>query len=153
MEKSEDGVKTVPLQQTVSDSQLSERADVDLSVDPEEALFPPVGAGKSDHMVVNYTKFRLALKAKCSNNGVFRVDPVFQIIEPNKCKNVTISRSPGGVIKKNDKVLLMYAPCDEKMTDVKAFFKELDLKSKDGQKYVKIPIGVESGQKKVNLDR
>uniref|UniRef100_A0A8R1I586 Major sperm protein n=1 Tax=Caenorhabditis japonica TaxID=281687 RepID=A0A8R1I586_CAEJA len=126
MEKSEDGVKTVPLQQTVSDSQLSERADVDLSVDPE---------------------------AKCSNNGVFRVDPVFQIIEPNKCKNVTISRSPGGVIKKNDKVLLMYAPCDEKMTDVKAFFKELDLKSKDGQKYVKIPIGVESGQKKVNLDR
>lgn len=64
MEKNVDqeATKCSALRSTNSDTELSERTEIELSVDPEEACFPQNGAGKTDHMVVNFTKTRLALK-------------------------------------------------------------------------------------------
>lgn len=54
--------------------------------------------------------------------------------------------------KKPDKVIVVYHPCDEKVTDLKAFFKDLESKSQDALKYIKIGITSDGG-KKVALDR
>ncbi|CAI2341775.1 unnamed protein product [Caenorhabditis sp. 36 PRJEB53466] len=119
------------------------------SIDPEEAVFSTSGAGKTDHMMVNFTKTRLAVKARCSNNEMFRVNPVFQIIEPCKCKNISITRNPGPPLKKSDKVMIVYHSCDEKVTDEKAFIKEMETKNSEGLKFVKVSIRTDGKKKEI----
>ncbi|CAD6195247.1 unnamed protein product [Caenorhabditis auriculariae] len=108
-------------------SARSEISEVAIAVDPEVAHFPHSG-GKSEHMVVNFTKQRMAIKVRCGNNAVYRVDPVYMFIESGKCRNLIVTRLPGPA--KQDKLILQYAECDEKMTDVKSVFKELEAAGK-----------------------
>jgi hypothetical protein len=62
-----------------------------LTVDPEEANFLPKG-GRSEHMLVNLGEKRLAVKVRCSDNNLFRVNPVYFSIDPGQCTNVVITR-------------------------------------------------------------
>ncbi|CAB3407948.1 unnamed protein product [Caenorhabditis bovis] len=119
-----DNRKQQALISVYSDSQISEINDVQISVDPEEAKFPAAGGGKSDHMIVNYTKNRLILKAKCNNNIAYRVDPVYQVVEPMKCKNLRITRLPGSSLNtKPERVLIEYAETEDADVDPKTFYK------------------------------
>ncbi|CAD5235758.1 unnamed protein product [Bursaphelenchus xylophilus] len=91
-----------------------------LSVDPEKATFLDTG-GRSEHMLANLGDTRLAVKAKCSDNNLYRVNPVYIYIEPGQCHNLLISRLPGP--PKNDKLVLHYIQVKEPASDIKEVFK------------------------------
>uniref|UniRef100_A0A8R1DK83 Major sperm protein n=1 Tax=Caenorhabditis japonica TaxID=281687 RepID=A0A8R1DK83_CAEJA len=100
----------------------SEASKVPITIDPEEAKFSHAG-GKSEHMVVNFTNKRMALKIRCGN-PLFRVEPIHMIIEPNKCRQLVINRQPGPIQK--DKAIVQYIDVDKDVSDPKAAFKAAD---------------------------
>ncbi|PIO62449.1 MSP domain protein [Teladorsagia circumcincta] len=65
--------------------------DQALSVDPEVATFTTAG-GKSEHMLVNLSDNHLAVKVRCSNNQLYRVRPVYQVVETGQCKSLIVTR-------------------------------------------------------------
>ncbi|VDO14717.1 unnamed protein product [Haemonchus placei] len=75
-------------------NQSSVNPDQVLSVDPEVALFTPAG-GKSEHMLVNLSDKHLAVKVRCSNNALYRVRPVYQVVETGQCKSLIVTRLIG----------------------------------------------------------
>ncbi|KAI6185163.1 Major sperm protein [Aphelenchoides fujianensis] len=101
------------------------KKDVLLSVDPERATFLPTGS-RSEHMVVNLGENRLAVKVRCSDNALYRVNPVYMLIDQGQCQNLMVTRLPGEA--KVDKLVLHYVPCDEKTADARDAFKTPDRK-------------------------
>ncbi|VDM76145.1 unnamed protein product [Strongylus vulgaris] len=63
--------------------------------------------GKETVTVKNVTDTKVAMKIKCSDNELFRIDPVYQNIEPGKSVDVAIYRSAAPV--KPDKVVIVLA--------------------------------------------
>ncbi|ULU03960.1 hypothetical protein L3Y34_017034 [Caenorhabditis briggsae] len=104
------------------DEANSEASKVPITIDPEEAKFSNAG-GKSEHMVVNFTTKRMALKIRCGN-ALFRVEPTHMIIEPNKCRQLTINRMPGPI--QTDKAIVQYIDIEKDAQDAKAAFKAAD---------------------------
>ncbi|EFP07022.1 hypothetical protein CRE_10399 [Caenorhabditis remanei] len=101
------------------DDANSESSKVPITIDPEEAKFSNAG-GKSEHMVVNFTAKRMALKIRCGN-ALFRVEPTHMIIEPNKCRQLTINRMPGPI--QTDKAIVQFIDIEKDAQDPKAAFK------------------------------
>uniref|UniRef100_A0A1I7TZ16 Major sperm protein n=1 Tax=Caenorhabditis tropicalis TaxID=1561998 RepID=A0A1I7TZ16_9PELO len=126
------------------DEANSEASKVPITIDPEEARFSNSG-GKSEHMVVNFTAKRMALKIRCGN-ALFRVEPTHMIVEPNKCRQLTINRLPGPI--QTDKAIIQYIDIEKDVQDAKAAFKAADA---GGSKipYIKIKLvaGAGSGRK------
>uniref|UniRef100_A0AC34RI55 Major sperm protein n=1 Tax=Panagrolaimus sp. JU765 TaxID=591449 RepID=A0AC34RI55_9BILA len=91
-----------------------------LSVDPDSANFQPTG-GNSEHMLVNLSSERLAIKVRCSDNNLFRVNPVFMFIEPGQCTNLVVTRVPGP--PKNDKIVLHFMKNNDPNAQIKELFK------------------------------
>ncbi|CAB02715.2 Major sperm protein [Caenorhabditis elegans] len=114
--------KTESLKKDEIDEANSESSKVPLTIDPEEAKLPNAG-GKSEHMVVNFTSKRMAIKVRCGN-ALFRVEPTHMIIEPNKCRQLTINRMPGPIQK--DKAIVQYLQIENDVQDPKAAFKAAD---------------------------
>ncbi|CAI2335708.1 unnamed protein product [Caenorhabditis sp. 36 PRJEB53466] len=102
-----------------TDEAESEASKVPITIDPEEAKVPSAG-GKSEHMVVNFTAKRMAFKVRCGNT-LFRVEPTHMIVEPGKCRQLTITRSAGPM--QTDKAIVQYIEIEKDSQDPKAAFK------------------------------
>ncbi|VDM96624.1 unnamed protein product [Thelazia callipaeda] len=114
----------------------SRKEEPALSVDPETAIFLPNG-GKSEHMLVNISDKRLAVKVRCSDNSLFRVSPVYMFIEPGSCGNFVITRLPGPA--KSDKLVFHYFFCKPNDLEPKEVFKSNAQKSPE---ILKLPINI-----------
>uniref|UniRef100_A0A0K0DHE1 Major sperm protein n=1 Tax=Angiostrongylus cantonensis TaxID=6313 RepID=A0A0K0DHE1_ANGCA len=91
-----------------SDEDLGQaQLEAPLSVDPEVATFTAAG-GKSEHMLVNLGDTHLAVKVRCSNDSLYRVTPVYQVVETGQCKSLVVTRSvgPPGL----DRLTIQYLP-------------------------------------------
>ncbi|TKR67964.1 hypothetical protein L596_024028 [Steinernema carpocapsae] len=91
-----------------------------LSIDPESATFLTSG-GRSEHMLVNCSEARIAVKVRCSDNSVYRVNPVYTFVEPGQCTSLIVTRLPG--LPKVDKLVIHYIACSEKDHTAKDLFK------------------------------
>ncbi|EPB78182.1 MSP domain protein, partial [Ancylostoma ceylanicum] len=58
--------------------------------------------------VTNNTEKKQALKIKCSNNSVFKVNPVFAMIELGKTLDIVVTRKNGPL--KTEKLLILTTP-------------------------------------------
>lgn len=126
------------------DEANSEASKVPITIDPEEAKFSNAG-GKSEHMVVNFTPKRMALKIRCGN-ALFRVEPTHMIIEPNKCRQLTINRMPGPI--QTDKAIVQYIDIEKDAQDAKAAFKAADeAKAKIPHIKIKLVAAASGGRK------
>ena len=94
----------------------------EILLDPPQAMFPDskVG-GQSKHQIVNQTAVRLAFKCKCSDNNLYRLQPVFGLLNPGQSFALTITRLPGPA--KNDRMLIQYLQAPSDNIDVQNVFK------------------------------
>ncbi|XGW20565.1 hypothetical protein V3C99_003954 [Haemonchus contortus] len=102
-------------------NQSSVNPDQVLSVDPEVALFTPAG-GKSEHMLVNLSDKHLAVKVRCSNNALYRVRPVYQVVETGQCKSLIVTRLIGP--PSLDRLTIQYLPTTDINCNLIDFFKD-----------------------------
>ncbi|KAI6211046.1 Major sperm protein [Aphelenchoides besseyi] len=103
-----------------SSNASSPKKESSMSVDPEVGKFLATG-GRSEHMCVNLGESRICVKVRCSNNVLYRVNPVYMFIDPRQCQNLIVSRLPGE--PKGDKLILHYLPCDDNASDPHEVFK------------------------------
>ncbi|EFO89786.1 hypothetical protein CRE_07455 [Caenorhabditis remanei] len=80
--------------------------DHNLFITPKIAYFPTAMGGASRHMMVNGSSHRIAVKIKCSDNELFRVSPVYTLLEPGNAQRLQIVRDPGP--PKTDKIVVIY---------------------------------------------
>ena len=64
--------------------------DFDLAVAPKRAHFSADSGGASRHLMVNGTGERIAVKVKCSNNHLFRIAPVYTVLEPGCAQRLQV---------------------------------------------------------------
>ncbi|KAK6746462.1 hypothetical protein RB195_012514 [Necator americanus] len=76
-----------------------------VSISPRTAHFSAEG-GLSMHNITNMSKTRLAIKITCSDNSLYRVTPVYAIVEPEEVIVLNIGRIEG-VAKKDRLGILM----------------------------------------------
>ncbi|CAB3404215.1 unnamed protein product [Caenorhabditis bovis] len=126
-EKDEEEKKADDKRENDEGEEKSENSEVPINIDPEEANFPHSG-GKSEHIIVNFTNKRMALKVRCGSK-YYRVDPTYMIIEPNKCRQLNITRLAGPI--GTDKIVVQYYECDKDSTDAKGVFKVADAEGKN----------------------
>ncbi|KAI6216197.1 Major sperm protein [Aphelenchoides fujianensis] len=75
--------------------QIEEEEEHGLAIAPHVAQFSSLKGGASRHLMANETDRKLAVKIKCSNNQLYRVSPVFCILEPGSAQRLQIVRDPG----------------------------------------------------------
>ncbi|RCN51030.1 MSP domain protein [Ancylostoma caninum] len=85
---------------------LYDSEDHSLFLTPRVCYFSAAKGGASRHMMVNGSSQRMAIKIKCSNNEIFRVSPVYCMLEPGGSQRLQIVRDPGEA--KTDKIVLLY---------------------------------------------
>ncbi|CAI4232438.1 unnamed protein product [Auanema sp. JU1783] len=95
----------------------------DVTISPRQAVFTPQG-GISTHNLSNTSKTPLAVKITCSDNALYRVSPVFAILEPGRCIPLNIGRLEGPV--KKDRLCILLVEYDGK-TSAKDTFKRTEL--------------------------
>ncbi|KAK6046813.1 MSP domain protein [Cooperia oncophora] len=100
---------------------LQKSRDQVLSVDPEVASFTTAG-GKSEHMLVNLGDKHLAVKVRCSNNQLYRVRPVYQVVETGQCKSLIVTRLIGP--PRRDRLTIQYLPTTDINCNLIEFFKD-----------------------------
>ncbi|KAI6174362.1 Major sperm protein [Aphelenchoides besseyi] len=76
-----------------SSNASSPKKESSMSVDPEVGKFLATG-GRSENMCVNLGESRICVKVRCSNNVLYRVNPVYMFIDPGQCQNLIVSRLP-----------------------------------------------------------
>ncbi|CAD5224570.1 unnamed protein product [Bursaphelenchus okinawaensis] len=77
-----------------------------LFVAPHIADFSSLKGGASRHLLANGTQRRLAIKIKCSNNALYRVSPVYYVLEPGESQRILVVRDPGKPAV--DKMIILY---------------------------------------------
>ncbi|EYC45793.1 hypothetical protein Y032_0416g1077 [Ancylostoma ceylanicum] len=82
----------------------------ELRVEPAELSYKAIG-GLKGVSVVNDTQERKFFKVKCSDNMLYRVNPVFGAVEPGKSARIDILRQNGGA--KIDKIVLVTTKAQE----------------------------------------
>ncbi|KAL6737206.1 hypothetical protein Aduo_010871 [Ancylostoma duodenale] len=82
----------------------------ELRVEPAELSYKAIG-GLKGVSVVNDTQERKFFKVKCSDNMLYRVNPVFGAVEPGKSARIDILRQNGGA--KIDKIVLVTTKAEE----------------------------------------
>ncbi|CAJ0594553.1 unnamed protein product [Cylicocyclus nassatus] len=96
----------------------------ELRVEPAELSYKAIG-GLKGVSVINDTQERKFFKVKCSDNMLYRVNPVFGSVEPGKSARIDILRQNGGA--KIDKIVLVTTraedgevPCREVFNQARA---------------------------------
>ncbi|VDO64703.1 unnamed protein product, partial [Onchocerca flexuosa] len=79
----------------------------EVTYDPKELEFT-LGGGTIKLVIKNGTTERQALKVKCSDNMLFRVNPVFSFVESGAEQIIEVIRQPGN--PKIDKLVLVHTP-------------------------------------------
>ncbi|KHJ90637.1 MSP domain protein [Oesophagostomum dentatum] len=82
----------------------------ELRVEPAELSYKAIGGLKGVN-VINDTQERKFFKVKCSDNMLYRVNPVFGSVEPGKSARIDILRQNGGA--KIDKIVLVTTKAEE----------------------------------------
>ncbi|KAI6172517.1 Major sperm protein [Aphelenchoides besseyi] len=77
-----------------------------LSLNPPRAWFTTLG-GVSKHIICNHSCDRLALKVRCSNNHIYRVNPVYSFLESGQAHEFEVIRLQGGEARK-DKLQILF---------------------------------------------
>uniref|UniRef100_A0A914ZVL1 Major sperm protein n=2 Tax=Parascaris univalens TaxID=6257 RepID=A0A914ZVL1_PARUN len=104
-----------------STQQMSESSgESDLILDPGKLKWNR-GGGLQRVTLSNPTNERRAVKAKCSDNSLYRVNPVFAFIEPGQRINVDIVRDTGK--PKIDKMVFVFAKATSEDIQPKSVFK------------------------------
>ncbi|KHN80291.1 Uncharacterized protein Tcan_17022 [Toxocara canis] len=90
-----------------------------LLVYPQFAVFEQQG-GASKHTLTNRGQQRIAIKIKCSDNRLYKVNPVYSFLDPGASEQLDVAR--GGGFKKKDKLVLMFLLTKADETDAKCVF-------------------------------
>ncbi|VDP60998.1 unnamed protein product [Heligmosomoides polygyrus] len=93
----------------------------ELRVEPAELSYKAIGGLKAVN-VVNDTQERKFFKVKCSDNMLYRVNPVFGAVEPGKSARIDILRQNGGA--KIDKIVLVTTKAEEGETPSRDIFNQ-----------------------------
>ncbi|XGW28143.1 hypothetical protein V3C99_008167 [Haemonchus contortus] len=93
----------------------------ELRVEPCELSYKAIGGLKGVN-VVNDTQERRFFKVKCSDNMLYRVNPVFGVVEPGKSSRIDILRQNGGA--KIDKIVLVTTKAEEGETPSRDVFNQ-----------------------------
>uniref|UniRef100_A0A914SA97 MSP domain-containing protein n=1 Tax=Parascaris equorum TaxID=6256 RepID=A0A914SA97_PAREQ len=78
----------------------------DMVMEPRELRWSTTG-GMQKVILTNPTEERRAIKVKCSDNNLYRVNPVFSFVEPGQSLGIDIIRHNGGA--KIDKMVFVTA--------------------------------------------
>jgi len=127
--------KTMKSQKATGLEAANNNAPLQLQMEPHELRFSDQG-GLLKVQLYNPTNTRQAIKAKCSDNSMFRVNPVYGYVEPGQTLNVEVVRQSGGV-SKLDKLVFVTAKAPAENTDVKTLFKTAQ---KDGAVLMVLPL-------------
>ncbi|PIO71963.1 MSP domain protein [Teladorsagia circumcincta] len=93
----------------------------ELRVEPCELSYKAIGGLKGVN-VVNDTQERKFFKVKCSDNMLYRVNPVFGVVEPGKSSRIDILRQNGGA--KIDKIVLVTTKAEDGETPSREVFNQ-----------------------------
>uniref|UniRef100_A0A7E4W1J4 Major sperm protein n=1 Tax=Panagrellus redivivus TaxID=6233 RepID=A0A7E4W1J4_PANRE len=105
--------------QTVSIKEPQDSAK-EIKMEPAELRWSSTG-GMQKISLVNQTAERQAIKVKCSDNNVYRVNPVYAFVEPGQTLNVDVMRQNGS--NKVDKIVFVTAKAPVEEANPKVLFK------------------------------
>uniref|UniRef100_A0A914ZQS4 Major sperm protein n=1 Tax=Parascaris univalens TaxID=6257 RepID=A0A914ZQS4_PARUN len=77
--------------------------------------------------ITNPTKDRIAVKVKCSDNRIYRVDPVYSFVDPGSTLPLNVTRCISS--NKSDKLVLVTVPANMEDNDPKLLFERTRLTS------------------------
>ncbi|PAV82215.1 hypothetical protein WR25_21801 [Diploscapter pachys] len=112
---------------------------VDVKLTPTELNYKPIG-GLKEIQIANDSAEKRAFKVKCSDNLVYRISPVYGLIEPGKSVKVDVLRQNGGV--KMDKLVIVTAKATSDDANPKACFERSSAESKQMEMMV-LPLVVQ----------
>uniref|UniRef100_A0A7E4W0F7 Major sperm protein n=1 Tax=Panagrellus redivivus TaxID=6233 RepID=A0A7E4W0F7_PANRE len=92
----------------------------EIKMEPAELRWSSTG-GMQKISLVNQTAERQAIKVKCSDNNVYRVNPVYAFVEPGQTLNVDVMRQNGS--NKVDKIVFVTAKAPVEEANPKVLFK------------------------------
>uniref|UniRef100_A0A915PP12 Major sperm protein n=1 Tax=Setaria digitata TaxID=48799 RepID=A0A915PP12_9BILA len=118
-------------QENVSSS--NEKEEQELALEPKTLRWSGEG-GYQTVQLQNITQDRLAIKAKCSDNQLYRVNPVFGFIDPGEKLKIDIMRRKA--VPKVDKMIFVSVHANKDDVFPKPLFK----RSKDSQKMAMLPL-------------
>uniref|UniRef100_A0A9J2PIQ0 Major sperm protein n=1 Tax=Ascaris lumbricoides TaxID=6252 RepID=A0A9J2PIQ0_ASCLU len=101
-------------------SELITGDQLDLILEPSNLFWKPAGGIKKVE-VSNPGNERQAIKVKCTDNDLYRVNPVYAFIEPGQTVSFDIVRNNGG--NKNDKLVFLATKASNNDTRPKELFK------------------------------
>jgi len=109
-------------QKTTKDTRTASNSrPLELQMEPKELRFSNHG-GVSKIRLHNPTTVRQAIKVKCSDNTLYRVNPVYGFVEPGQKLDVMIIRQNGSS-SKIDKLVFVTAEASGESNDFKKLFK------------------------------
>uniref|UniRef100_A0A0R3RQP9 Major sperm protein n=1 Tax=Elaeophora elaphi TaxID=1147741 RepID=A0A0R3RQP9_9BILA len=91
----------------------------DLKMEPSELRWN-TSCGLQNVFISNPTNKRRAIKVKCSDNNLYRVNPVYSFIEPGQVLPIDILRQNGGA--KVDKMVFTAAAAKKEDQNPRALF-------------------------------
>uniref|UniRef100_A0A915AA71 Major sperm protein n=1 Tax=Parascaris univalens TaxID=6257 RepID=A0A915AA71_PARUN len=91
----------------------------EMMIEPTELRWSTTG-GMQKVLLINPSKERRAVKVKCSDNNLYRVNPVFSFVEPGHSLSVDIVRQNGGA--KVDKMIFVVAKAEPDDTQPRTLF-------------------------------
>uniref|UniRef100_A0A1I7V5W9 Major sperm protein n=1 Tax=Loa loa TaxID=7209 RepID=A0A1I7V5W9_LOALO len=112
---------------------MDEKEEQQLTLEPKNLRWNGEG-GYQTVQLRNITEDRLAVKAKCSDNHLYRVNPVFGFIDPGQELKVDIIRRKA--VPKVDKMIFVSVRANKDDIFPKPLFK----RSKDSQKMAMLPL-------------
>uniref|UniRef100_A0AC34Q0H8 Major sperm protein n=1 Tax=Panagrolaimus sp. JU765 TaxID=591449 RepID=A0AC34Q0H8_9BILA len=92
----------------------------EIKMEPAELRWSAAG-GLQKISIMNQTGDRQAIKVKCSDNNIYRVNPVFAFIEPGQTLNVDVMRQNGS--NKVDKLVFITSKASPEDNNPKQIFK------------------------------
>lgn len=91
---------------------------MDVRVEPHELHFSTTGGLQQITLSNSINGVRHAVKAKCSDNGLYRVNPVYAFVEPGKSVPLNIYRNSSATSESQvDKLVLIVAKVPNEETD------------------------------------
>lgn len=88
---------------------IGAQPQTEMMIEPTELRWSTTG-GMQKVLLINPSKERCAIKVKCSDNNLYRVNPVFSFVEPGHSLSVDIVRQNGGA--KIDKMVFVIAKAE-----------------------------------------
>jgi len=108
-------------EESIQATQLLQLEPRELQMEPGELHFDKIG-GLLKVQLHNPSNVRQAVKVKCSDNNLYRVNPIYFYTEPGQTSNVEVVRQGG--TSKLDKIVFVTVKAPDTNKDLKQLFKE-----------------------------